>query len=69
MAVVEPDQVGRLATRLAHLKDLSGPVGVPHDVPAHVQPVADHSMHVPTSFTRFAGRAAPIYPAPHGLAL
>src|SRR6266571_5091399 len=66
MTVVEPDQVGRLTTRVTHLKDLPGPVGVPYDVPVHVQPVPDHSMHVPTSFTRFAGQHGRFTRPPHG---
>jgi hypothetical protein len=55
MAVIELDQVGRFATRLADLDDYAGPVGMAHDVAVHVQPVADYSMHASTSssLTRF----------------
>src|SRR5215470_15520836 len=52
VTVVEPDHVGRLATGVAHLDDLPHPVGMSHDVPPHVQPVADYSMHMSTSFIR-----------------
>src|ERR1700730_13207888 len=60
-AVVEPDQVGRLAALVADLDDLPHPVGMPYHVAVHMQPVADHSVHGRTSFTRFARarRASP----------
>src|SRR5580698_1675813 len=48
-AVVELDQVGRCAARVADLEDHAGPLGVANGVAVYVQPVSDYSLHASTS--------------------
>lgn len=45
MTIIEPDQVGRRASRVADLHDFPCPIRMPDDVPVYMQSVADYSLH------------------------
>jgi hypothetical protein len=49
VTIVESNKVRWCTTRVADLHDLPCPIRMPDDVPVHMQPVADYSLHPSTS--------------------
>jgi hypothetical protein len=55
VTIVETHEVGRLTARSADLDDLARPLGVAHNVAMYVEPVPGDCLHVPASWSVFAG--------------